>query len=110
MDFSQLNDMAILRALGDRMRTERLNQNRTQEEVASSAGLGVIVLKRLEGGRGCNLSSLIRILRTLGRLDHLDSFLPEPGISPIDLARLSGRHRKEATGKRGRRKKRQSEK
>jgi len=103
MDFMLMSDAAVLGAIGDRVRRERLNQNRTQSEVATHSGVGLNVIKRLENGRGCNLSSFVRILRALGKLDHLDLFLPEPGVSPIELARMSGRQRKEATGKRGRR-------
>jgi transcriptional regulator with XRE-family HTH domain len=101
MNFTGMSDSSILNNLGDRMKRERLNQNRTQIELAQSSGVGVNVIKRLENGKGCTLTNFIRILRALGKLDHLDSFLPEPGISPIELARLSGRQRKEASGKRG---------
>jgi hypothetical protein len=48
------------------------------------------------------LGNLIRILRSLGKIDQLDALLPEPGISPLELARFSGRHRKGASGRRGR--------
>jgi len=103
MNFTEMSDSSVLIDLGDRMKRERLNQNRTQIEVAQSSGVGLNVVKRLEDGKGCTLSNLIRILRALGKLNHLDSFLPEPGISPIELVRLSGRQRKEASGKRGHR-------
>lgn len=98
-----MSDTAILAELGERIRRERLNQNHTQGELAASAGVGLNVVKRLEGGRGCTLASLIRILRSLGKLDQVDAFLPEPGVSPLELARLEGRRRKQASGKRGRR-------
>lgn len=45
----------------------------------------------------------IRILRALGKMDALDAFLPEPGLSPLQLARLKGRERKRAPGGRARR-------
>src|SRR5436309_1172165 len=100
----EMSDGAILEVLGNRLRQERLNQNMTQEELAKRAGITRIVLTRIEHGKGCTLGSLIRILRTLGKLDSLDFFLPEPGISPLELARLSGHERKEASGSRGYRK------
>src|SRR5882762_10191049 len=102
MSFTGMSDSAILNNLADRVKRERLNQNRTQIELAQSSGVGLNVVKRLENGKGCTLSNFVRILRALGKLDHLDFFLPEPGISPIALARMSGRQRKEASGKRGR--------
>ena len=102
MNLAGASDAAILSIVGERIRTERLNQNRTQIEVAKAGGVGVIVIKRLENGQGCLLGNLIRILRSLGKIDQLDALLPEPGISPLELARLSGRHRKGASGRRGR--------
>lgn len=103
MNLAELSDSAILAELGDRLRRERLNQNRTQTDLAASASVALNVVKRLESGGGCTLPGLVRILRALGKLDQLDSFLPEPGVSPIELARLEGRKRKQASGNRGRR-------
>jgi transcriptional regulator with XRE-family HTH domain len=91
-----------LEVIGTRAKQERLNQNRTQEELAESAGVGLNVIKKLESGEGCTIRSLIRILRSLVKLNQLDLFLPEPGISPIQLAKLAGQQRQEASGKRGR--------
>ena len=104
MEFSSLSDSAVLAELGERIRRERLNQNRTQAELAADARVGLNVIKRLETGDGCTVSSLIRIARALGEIDALDSLFPEPGVSPLQLARLAGRRRKQASGGRGRRK------
>lgn len=101
-NLNELSDAAIVQLLGERIQKERLNQNMTQTELAERTGINRIVLTRLEGGRGCTLGSFIRILRSLGKLEHLDLFLPEPGISPIQLAKLGGHERREAAGKRGR--------
>lgn len=101
-NLSEMSDMAILEMLGERVQKERLNQNLTQKELAGHTGLNRTVLTRLESGRGCTLGSLIRILRSLGKLDQLDLFLPEPGVSPVQLARLGGQERREASGRRGR--------
>lgn len=97
-----MSDRAILQTLGERLKQERLNQNLTQAELAARSGMSVIVVHRVEAGFGCTLNNLIRILRTLGKLEDLEYFLPEPGPSPIALADMAGRRRKEATGARGR--------
>ena len=102
MDFTTMADSAILGVIGDRLKQERLNQNLTQTTLAEMSAVGRIVVQRTEAGKGCSLRSFIRLLRTIGKLDHLNALLPEPGVSPIELARLSGRRRKEASGKRGR--------
>lgn len=105
MKLTEMSDKAILQELGRRIRRERLNHNRTQAELAFSAGVGLNVLKRLENGGGCTLTSLVRILRAAEMIDALDNFLPEPGISPLELARLGGQQRKQASGRKGRKKK-----
>lgn len=105
MAFQNLNNQAILQELGERTARQRLNQNITQAELAKRAGVARIVIHRLENGLGCTLESLLRILRALGFLEQLSLFLPEPGLSPVQLAKLKGAKRQRATGKRCQKKK-----
>jgi putative transcriptional regulator len=95
-----LSDGAVMGEIGRRVRGHRLNLNRSQAEVAEKAGVSRRALQKLEGGQSCTLALLIRTLRALGRLDALDSFLPEPGLSPLQLAKLKGRERQRAGGRR----------
>lgn len=94
-----MSDQTIVKILGERVNRQRLNQNMTQVELAKKSGVARIVIHRLENGLGCTLESLIRLLRALGALEQLNSFLPEPGLSPIQLAKLKGRERQRASGK-----------
>jgi putative transcriptional regulator len=100
MNFKTMSDKAILAELGERVNRQRLNRNITQTDLAGWAGVARIVVQRLEGGRGCTLENLIRILRALDFLDQLDTFLPEPGLSPLQLAKFKGRERLRAVGRR----------
>ena len=100
MDFTPANNHAVLKEIGRRIRRERLNQNTTQAALAQSAGVSRRVILDLEAGKGCGLSSFVEILRALRKLDQLDTLLPEPGISPLQLAKLKGKARKRASGKR----------
>jgi len=102
MKFSFMNSQAVLKEIGVRIRRERLNQNITQVALARLAGVSRRVLLDLERGKGCGLSSLIEILRALQKLDQLDTFLPDPGISPLQLAKLRGHERQRASGRRAR--------
>ena len=102
MDYTTISDSAILGIIGERVRQERLNQNLTQTDLAEKANVARVVVQRTEAGKGCSLTGFIRLLRQLGKLDQFNALLPEPGISPIALARLAGKRRKEASGKRGR--------
>lgn len=99
MDFRSMSDKAILILLGERVSRQRLNQDITQGELALRAGIARIVVGRLENGLGCKLENLIRILRALGMVDQLENFLPEPGLSPIQLAKLKGNERQRASGR-----------
>lgn len=96
------SDREILEVLGQRLQRERLNRNMTQEAVAERAGLTRETLAKIEGGTNFSMESLLRIFRTLGLLSRLDALLPEPGVSPIQLAELRGKQRERATGRRGR--------
>jgi transcriptional regulator with XRE-family HTH domain len=98
MNMETLSDKAILAELGGRLQRERLNRNMTQSHLALKAGIAVRSLQYLETGRPCTLASLIKILRALGNLAALDTFFPEPGFSPIQLAKLKGRDRQRASG------------
>ena len=40
-------------------------------------------------------------LRALDQLENLDALLPEPGLSPLQLAKLKGKTRQRASGSRG---------
>ncbi len=103
MNFEAMSELAVLAELGRRVQIQRLNANLSQAEVAVKAGVSRRALQNLESGRACTLSLLIRVLRVLGLLGQLDAFLPEPGPSPIQLARLKGRERQRASGRHQRR-------
>ncbi len=85
----------ILREVGARLRGFRLQQNVTQAKLAKTAGVGHATVKRAEAGENVSLETIVKILRALGRIEALDSFLPEPLVSPIRLAdqRERGRQR-----------------
>jgi len=99
MDFYTLSDKLIAEEIGDRIKSLRLRKNITQKTLADAATLSLNSIKSLESGRG-KLSTLIAVLRELGALDHLDSFIPETSISPMQLAKMQGRVRERASGRR----------
>jgi transcriptional regulator with XRE-family HTH domain len=103
MNIYTLSDKAIERELGHRIRALRLRKNVTQEELAGSVTLSLNAIKSLESGRG-KLSTLIAVLRELGGLDQLDSFIPETLVSPLQLARMQGKRRERASGARAKKK------
>jgi transcriptional regulator with XRE-family HTH domain len=88
----------ILTEVGARLQRYRLQQDRTVEEVAASAGVGERTLVRAEAGENTTLKTVVKVLRALGRVEALDAFLPPPLVSPIQLAATSGRERQRASG------------
>lgn len=103
MDFYAISDNGIEVELGRRIRALRLRRNITQRELAQATTLSLNTIKSLESGSG-KLSTVIAVLRELGALEHLDNFIPEPSISPLQLAKMQGKQRLRASG--GRRKQR----
>jgi transcriptional regulator with XRE-family HTH domain len=59
--------------------------NLPAEVVAERADLSTTTVLNAESGRNPTMGTLVRILRVLGRLEALDSFLPEPMLSPMAL-------------------------
>ena len=94
-----MSDQAILEEIGARLKRRRLNRNLTQQEVAEKAGLTRTTVGEFERGASSSMLTLIRILRVLGALEELDSFLPDTGPSPLQLAKLQGRQRQRASRK-----------
>lgn len=97
MDFYSLADNKVEEEIGRRIRVLRLRKNITQQELAGATLLSLNTVKSLEAGKG-KLSSLIAVLRELGALDQLDSFILDPLVSPVQLARMQGKTRERASG------------
>ena len=89
---------ALAIELGQRLQRARLNLNLTQLEVAQHTGVSRKVVMNAEAGQ-VTLENLIAILMTLDLVDHLDLFLPEQLISPIQLWKLRGKIRQRASRK-----------
>ena len=99
MDFYSMTDKGIGVEIGQRIRSLRLRRNLTQQQVADMAALSLNAIKSLESGKG-KLLTFIAVLRELGALDGLAQFIPEPSISPMQLARRQGKKRQRASGNR----------
>lgn len=89
----QVADTAVLAELGSRLAHLRLEQELQQSQLAAEAGIGIATLQRLEAGQDVRLTTVVRVLRALGRLGALDLLVPESGPSPLELLKLNGRQR-----------------
>jgi transcriptional regulator with XRE-family HTH domain len=75
--------------LGQQLRALRLRQNINQQQLAGQAGVALNAVKNLEAGKGTTLSSLVKVLRALGRADWLGTLAPPVSVSPLQM--LKGR-------------------
>jgi transcriptional regulator with XRE-family HTH domain len=78
-------DGEIMAELGGRLRALRKLHGLNQDEAAAEADLSRRTVSRAELGENPQLATLIRLLRVYGRLDALESFIPEPSVSPMTL-------------------------
>ncbi len=94
------SDQEWQRALGQRLQQHRLNANLSQTELAEATGVARKTITNVETGHGGTLLTIIALLRGLGLQRQLDTFIPAPGPSPIQLVKLAGKQRRRATGRR----------
>ncbi len=72
-------------AFGQQLRGLRLRRNIDQRHLAEQAGVALNAVKNLENGRGATLTSLVKVLRSLGRADWLETLAPAVAISPMQI-------------------------
>lgn len=80
-------DREIQEVLGQRLRALRKARGMSQQEAAERADLARSTVHEAEAGNNPTLNTLVRLLRVYGRLGALDTFIPEPTISPMERLR-----------------------
>ncbi len=88
-----ISDIGQVKILGTYIKTERLNQNKTQQALADAAGLDRTTIINLESGKSGTLLSFIQALRALDRLEILSIFESKTQISPLLLAEREFRYK-----------------
>lgn len=94
-----MSDTALLETIGKFVQHHRLNQNKSQSEVADAAGISRSTLSLMERGEKTVLSNLLKVLRVLDLLHIMDVFSVSEEISPIEYAKLQKNKRQRASGK-----------
>lgn len=103
-DIYMLADATIVSRIGNLLKAARLKQNITQQSLASASGVSLSSIKKIEKGEIGTFDSLLRVLRTLGKLDVLQPLVNEEQLSPSEYYELvhsaSTKHqRKRAVGR-----------
>lgn len=98
-----LSDTAILGKIGEKLKSVRLKQNITQQNLSEAANVSLSTIKKIEKGEIGSFDALLRLLRTLGKLDVLLPLVEEEQLSPNEYYQLvrssKTRQRKRAAGK-----------
>lgn len=83
-----MSDNALVKKIGEFVRFHRLEQNKSQEELARAAGISRSTLSLLENGETVTLATLIQVLRVLDQLQVMDVFVVHENTSPLALAKI----------------------
>jgi transcriptional regulator with XRE-family HTH domain len=95
----EMSDVGIIAAIGSFIRHTRLARNKTQEQLASAAGLNRTTIVQIENGESITLFTLIQILRALDQLHVFKEFKFSDEISPLEYAKLKKSRRERARSK-----------
>lgn len=93
-----MSDKAIAECIGAFVRHHRMEQNKTQDELAAAAGISRSTLSLLERGETVTVTTLIQALRVLDQLHVLSVFEIKETISPLALAKIQKEKRQRARG------------
>ncbi len=94
--YGQSNN-AIIQNLGNFVKHHRLQQNKTQSQLALEAGINRSTLIEFEKGKHVSLITFVQLLRALELLYVMDQFVITQELSPIQLAEMAHSIRKRAS-------------
>lgn len=98
-EWPSMSDSALTEQIGAFVRHHRMEQNKTQDELASEAGISRSTLSLLERGETVTVTTLIQVLRVLDRLNIMNVFEVRETMSPLALAKIQKEKRKRASGR-----------
>ena len=91
-----MSDKALVEHIGAFVRHHRVEQNKTQDELATAAGISRSTLSLLERGETVTVTILIQVLRVLDQLHVLSAFEVKETLSPLALVKLQKEKRQRA--------------
>ena len=99
VEWRSMSDKSLMETIGKFIQSHRLNQNKSQNQVATAAGISRSTLSLLERGEKVRIDSFIQVLRVLDLLYVMDVFKVQDQISPIEYAKLKKNKRMHASPK-----------
>ena len=97
ISMNSMSDNAIVETISNFIKHHRLEQNKTQSQLATEAGINRSTLVEFEKGKRANMITFIQLLRALNLLHVINQFEIQQQLSPIQLAELEQSKRKRAT-------------
>jgi len=88
INWQAASDTALVRTLGNFVRHHRVQQNKSQGQLAREAGIVRSTLSLFERGKNTSLLVFIQLLRALKLLQLLKEFEIREEMSPLQLAKL----------------------
>jgi transcriptional regulator with XRE-family HTH domain len=93
-----MSDPALLELLGKFIQQTRLQQNKTQQQVATAAGINRSTIVQIENGGGGTMLSFLQLLRALEQLELFQNFeIKQQQLSPLQLTKLEQNKRQRAS-------------
>jgi len=76
--------------VGAQIRSLRQDEHLTQKALANRANVSLSSLQSLELGRGSSLTTVVKVMRSLGRSDWFETLAPpQPLVSPREQWRVA---------------------
>ena len=75
------------KVVGEQIRAARIANDLDQAALSERANVSIGALSNLERGRGSSLTTVVAVVRALGRTDWLESLAPQVTISPLQMLR-----------------------
>lgn len=94
-----MSDRGLSETIGSFVKQHRLDQNKTQTELAKQAGISRSTLSLLEKGETVTIPTLLQVLRVLEQLHVMDGFQINVQQSPLELAKQEREKRQRASSK-----------
>lgn len=96
-NWNSISDKALLIQIGNFVKSNRLNQNKSQDYIAEVSGISRSTLSLLERGEKVRIDTLLQVLRVLDLLHIMNVFQVNEQISPIEYAKSQKKQRKQAS-------------
>ena len=100
-EWVSMSDKALMKQIGEFVKHHRMEQNKTQDVLASEVGISRSTISLLERGETVTVPTLIQVLRMLDQLGIMEVFEVRETISPLALVKKQKEKRQRARRKSG---------